>query len=65
MKKLLRNLMVVTMLGVASAGAFAQKRGEQDKRPPKEPVKVVEKKENRPPPQQNSNQPKHDNRKKP
>jgi hypothetical protein len=64
MKKLVRDLLVVAMLGVASVGAFAQKH-DQDKRPPKEPVKVVtnDRKDNRPPP--NSNQPKQDPKKKP
>jgi len=65
MKKFARDLLVVAMLSTVSIGAFAQKR-DQDKRPPKEPVKVItnDRKENRPP-QQNSNQPKHDNKKKP
>jgi hypothetical protein len=48
-----------------SLGAFAQgKGGGQGKRPPKEPVKVIEnRKENRPPP--NNNRPKDDKPKKP
>jgi hypothetical protein len=50
MIKLVRQIVVVAMLGVVSAGAFAQRK-DQDKRPPKEPVKVIEnRKENRPPP---------------
>lgn len=55
MIKLIRQLLVIAMLGVVSAGAFAQRKG-QDKRPPKEPVKVItnDRKENRPPPR-NSN----------
>ena len=65
MKKLVRKLMVVAMLGMVSAGAFGQKR-DQDKRPPKEPVKVItnDRKDNNRPPQQN-NPPKHDDKKKP
>jgi len=66
MNKLVRNLVVAAMLGVVSVGAFAQKQ-DQQKRPPKEPVKVItnDRKDNRPP--QNSNQPKRDdgNKKKP
>jgi hypothetical protein len=64
MKKLVRDLLLIAMLGMASVGAFAQKQ-DQEKRPPKEPVKVVtnDRKDNRPP--QNSNQPKHDDKKKP
>ena len=52
MIKLMRELMVIAMLGIVSAGAFAQRR-DQDKRPPKEPVKVItnDRKDNRPPPQ--------------
>jgi len=44
------------MLGVVSAGAFAQRK-DQDKRPPKEPAKVItpDRKDQRPPPK-NSNQ---------
>ena len=58
MIKLLRQLvLVMAMLGVASAGAFAQRK-DQDKRPPKEPAKVItnDRKEQRPPPR-NTNQP--------
>jgi hypothetical protein len=50
MIRLVRQIVVVAMLGVVSAGAFAQRK-DQDKRPPKEPVKVIEnRKDNRPPP---------------
>jgi hypothetical protein len=57
MIKLMRELLVVAMLGVVSVGAFAQRK-DQDKRPPKEPVKVItnDRKEQRPP-RQNTNQP--------
>jgi len=52
------------MLGVVSAGAFAQRK-DQDKRPPKEPAKVItnDRKDQRPP-RQNTNQqpPKQDKR---
>jgi hypothetical protein len=66
MIKLLRELLVIAMLGVVSAGAFAQKR--DDKRPPKEKVIVVTNanKGNRPPPPRNDNQkPKPDKRGRP
>jgi hypothetical protein len=61
--------MVIAMLGVVSAGAVAQRRGkDQDKRPPKEPAKVItnDRKDQRPP-RQNSNQqpPKRDKRDRP
>ena len=64
MTKIVRQLVVIAMLGVVSAtGAFAQRRGGQDKdkRPPKEPVKVItnDRKDNRPPKQQDK--PKQDN----
>jgi hypothetical protein len=70
MFKLLRKvLMVFAMLGVVSAGAFAQRKDkDQDRRPPKEPAKVItnDRKDQRPPPQ-NSNQqrPKQDKRDRP
>jgi hypothetical protein len=59
MIKLMREFLVIAMLGVVSAGAFAQRRG-QDKRPPKEPVKVItnDRKENRPPPRNTNDKPK-------
>lgn len=61
MMKLVRQIVVVAMLVVMPAGVFAQRK-DRDKRPPKEPVKVIEnKKENRPPP--NSNRPKDDKKK--
>jgi hypothetical protein len=66
MKKLVRKLLVVAMLGLVSVGAFGQKQDrDRDKRPPKEPVKVItnDRKENNRP-QQNNNQ-KHDDRRKP
>jgi len=60
-------LLVIAMLGMVSAGAFAQRK-DQDKRPPKEPAKVItnDRKDQRPPPQ-NSNQqrPKPDKRDRP
>lgn len=61
MIKLLRQLLVIAMmLGVVSAGAFAQRKGGQDKRPPKEPVKVVtnDRKDQRPPRNDNQQKPK-------
>ena len=55
-------MVVLAMLGVVSAGAFAQRK-DQDKRPPKEPVRVIEnRKENRPPPPKND-RPKDDKKK--
>ena len=55
----------MAMLGVVSAGAFAQRK-DQDKRPPKEPVKVItnDRKDQRPPrPNTNQPPPKDDRRK--
>lgn len=68
MIKLLRELLlVIAMLGMVSAGAVAQRK-DQDKRPPKEPAKVItnDRKDQRPP-KQNSNQqqPKRDKRDRP
>ncbi len=57
MIKLIRELLVIAMLGVVlSVGAFAQRK-DQDKRPPKEPAKVItnDQKNQRPP--KNDNQP--------
>lgn len=69
MIKLLRQLLVIAMLGVVSAGgAFAQGKGrDKDKRPPKEPVKVItnDRKDNRPPPRNDQQRPKPDNRRRP
>lgn len=59
MMKLVRQIIVVAMIAFVSVGAFAQRGGRgQDKRPPKEPAKVIDKKDkdNRPP--SNSNRPK-------
>jgi len=67
MIKLLREVLLIAMLGVVSVGAFAQRR-DQDKRPPKEPAKVItnDRKDQRPPPQNNNQQrPKPDNRNRP
>ena len=64
MMRLVRQIVVLAILVVASVGAFAQRK-DQDKRPPKEPVVVIEnRKDNRPPPQ-NNNRPKPDKPKKP
>jgi hypothetical protein len=65
MRKLVRDLLVVVaMLAVVPASTFAQRK-DQDKRPPKERVKVItnDRKDTKPP--QNSNRPKPDDRKKP
>ncbi|HJY29787.1 MAG TPA: hypothetical protein VJ306_17285 [Pyrinomonadaceae bacterium] len=67
MIKLLREILLIAMLGVVSVGAFAQRR-DQDKRPPKEPAKVItnDRKDQRPPPQNNNQQrPKPNNRNRP
>jgi hypothetical protein len=67
MIKLLRKgLLVMAMLGVVSAGAFAQRK-DQDKRPPKEPVKVItnDRKDQRPPRQNTNQPPPKDNRRRP
>ncbi|HEX6718089.1 MAG TPA: hypothetical protein VF088_13310 [Pyrinomonadaceae bacterium] len=66
MIKLMRELLVIAMLGVASVGAFAQRK-DQDKRPPKEPVKVItnDRKDQRPPRNNNQPPPKPDNRRRP
>ena len=56
MIKLLREfLLVIAMLGMVSAGAVAQRK-DQDKRPPKEPAKVItnDRKDQRPPPRNNN-----------
>ena len=67
--RLVRQIVVLLMLAVMPMGVFAQRRGQgQDKRPPKEPVKVIEnRKDNRPPPNNDrpKDRPKKDNRKKP
>jgi hypothetical protein len=54
------------MLGVVSVGAFAQRK-DQDKRPPKEPAKVItnDQKNQRPPKNENPPPPKHGNRNRP
>jgi hypothetical protein len=61
----MRQLLVIMMLGVLSAGAFAQKNN-KDKRPPKEKVVVKEsdRKDKRPPPR-NDQKPRPDNRRRP
>jgi hypothetical protein len=66
MIKLIRELLVIAMLGVVSVGAFAQKK-DQDKRPPKEPAKVItnDQKNQRPPKNDNQRPPKGDNRNRP
>lgn len=66
MIKLLRELLMIAMLGVVSVGAFAQRR-DQDKRPPKDPAKVItnDRKDQRPPQNNNQQRPKDDNRRRP
>jgi hypothetical protein len=65
MKKLIRKLMVLAMVGAMTAGAFGQGKPSGDKRPPKDPGKVVSPKPQPPPPPQNSNRPRPDDKKKP
>ena len=65
MIKLLREVLLIVMLGVVSVGAFAQRRDQdKDRRPPKEPVKVVtnDRKDQRPPQNNNQQRPKNDNK---
>lgn len=66
MIKLMRELLVIAMLGVVSAGAFAQKK-DRDKRPPKDKLIVVtnDNKGNRPPPRNDNKKPKPDKRGRP
>ena len=66
MIKLMREFLVIVMLGVVSVGAFAQKK-DQDKRPPKEPAKVItnDQKNQRPPKNNNQQPPKQGNRNRP
>ncbi len=61
MTNLKRKLLAMAMLVVVSAGAFAQRP--DDKRPPKNPDKVVEKPKGERPPPQNTNQGKKDGKK--
>ena len=67
MIKLMRELLVIAMLGVVSVGAFAQKRDRDNKRPPKEKVIVVTNanKGNRPPPRNDNQRPRPDRRERP
>jgi len=66
MIKLLRELLLIAMLGVVSVGAFAQRK-DQDKRPPKEPAKVItnDRKDQRPPRNNNQPPPRNSNRNRP
>ena len=66
MMKLMRKLLVIAMLGMVSVGASAQRK-DQDKRPPKEPVKVItnDGKDKRPPKQNPNQPPKQGNRNRP
>jgi hypothetical protein len=64
MKKVIRELLVLVMLGVLSDSAFGQRKPDKQ-RPPKDPGKVVSPKPQPPPPPQNSNKPRPDKQKKP
>jgi hypothetical protein len=60
MMKFVRQIMVVAIMAFVSVGAFGQRGGRgQDKRPPKDPAKVIDKKDTRPP----SNSNRHDKKK--
>ena len=63
MMRLVQKILVVLMLAAVPVSAFDQRRG-QDKRPPKEPVKVIENRKDKPPPPKDD-RPKKDDRKKP
>ena len=65
MTRLIRQLLVIAMLGVVPVSAFAQKK--DDKRPPKEPEKVITKdqKNQRPPRNNDQKPPKQDKRNRP
>lgn len=64
--KFVRQIMVVAMIALVSVGgAFGQRGGGGDKRPPKDPAKVIDKKDKGRPPA-DSNRPKpRDDKKKP
>ncbi|HEX7331701.1 MAG TPA: hypothetical protein VF290_09380 [Pyrinomonadaceae bacterium] len=65
-KRFQKLLVIAMMLGVVAAGAFAQRK-DQDKRPPKDPVKVVtnDRKEPRPPRNDNQQRPRPDKPRRP
>jgi hypothetical protein len=54
MINLKRKVLALAMLSIVSAGAFAQKP--DDRRPPKNPDKVVERPKGERPPRENNNQ---------
>jgi hypothetical protein len=64
MKSVKQIVVVLMMLAVVPMGAFAQRGRDQDKdkRPPKEPVKVIENRKDKPPPPKND-RPKGDKKK--
>jgi hypothetical protein len=61
MKKLISKFGIVAMLCMVSTGAFAQRK-DQDKRPPKEPIKVVVPDRKDKPPQSPPEKPKGDDK---
>ena len=63
-RQLARQIVVLMLLAIVPMGAFAQRgRGQdKDKRPPKEPVKVIENRKDKPPPPKND-RPKGDKKK--
>lgn len=63
MMKLVQKILVVLMLAVVPVSAFDQRKG-QDKRPPKDPVKVIENRKDKPPPPKDD-RPKKDDKKRP
>ncbi len=62
MTNLRRTLLAGAMIGFVSVGTFAQKNNNDNKRPPKDPPKVVVKDKDKPP--SNSNQGNRDSGKK-
>ena len=64
MKKWMRDLLVVAMLGVVATGTLGQKPKDDGKRPPKEPSRVVTPDKGRDRPNNNQGKPK-DNRGRP
>jgi hypothetical protein len=64
MMKLVRQILVMAMLAVVPVSAFAQGKG-GDKRPKKEPVKIVTNDGKGKPPQKPNRPPKQDPKKKP
>jgi hypothetical protein len=65
MMRLVRQIVVLAILVVASVCAFAQRKDQDKRPPPKEPVVVIENRKDKRPPPRNDNRPKPDKPKKP